>query len=109
LKRRTKQEQIDTTAQEWQRSYAVHNQALFFDLNAIYEQLAALPKGATESQVAAIVGAQSWVMTYWIKNDCMVCARDVPVAIELETESDECGALRICPDCLQKAVALCQG
>lgn len=105
MKLRTKQEQIATVAARWNESYKIQPSE---NATGIYERLSALPQNATEAQVSAIVGASSWVMTYWIRNACAVCGQDVPVTVELAPECPECGTMLICPDCLRKALALCQ-
>src|SRR5215207_72824 len=100
MKLRTKRDLIDSVAEYWKNSY--YHPADQSKWEQTYQQLLALPKPATEEQIAAIVGRDSWVMTYGLDNTCMVCGGDHDTTVELAPENDECGTHRICPACVRE-------
>lgn len=72
------------------------------DPAAIYEKLAALPRGATEADVLAIVDDSRW-----LENICDECHQDRAVTVLMAEEIHHpTDAVTLCPDCLRQAVEL---
>ena len=68
----------------------------------IYEQLLALGEDATEQQITAIIGNNSWT-----RNVCTECDQDVHVAVHFGEEKDYTAVWAdVCLGCLRKAVEL---
>jgi len=70
------------------------------DRKKVYEKLKALPPGATEEQITAIIGNGNWT-----KNQCDECGNNVDIVILLGEDRRE-ELLGICMKCLQLGQAL---
>lgn len=97
---------VSTVAAEWRRQYCYNGKwgsTLSGDTKAIYEKLNALPASATSSDVAAIIGNDSWAGP----SDCNECGEKARRTIQLGASPDyESRTVEICESCLRKALAL---
>ena len=107
MKLRTKRQLIDGVAAAWKAQYWHPLHGWMYstpqnDKEAFYKELAELPPGATETQVTAVLGQQTWT-----ENKCNECQRDVDVLIHLGEDPDyDSVTFYLCPACAAQAVAL---
>lgn len=73
--------------------------------DVIYERLLALPDTATERDVAAIIGNDSWTRLM-----CDECGHNVNALVVFgEKPVGQTAFIRLCPDCLRYAVTALDG
>jgi hypothetical protein len=99
--------QVSTVAERWKEQYFYGRQGwgttVTGDTGAIYEKLKALPKTATDRDVAKIIGNDSWAGP----SKCHECGETVLRTIELGEAPDyESHTAQICESCLRKALEL---
>jgi hypothetical protein len=102
----TKQTLIATVAERFREAHQRRGEWMATadgsDPAAIFTQLAALPKDATEEVITAFVGDNRWT-----ENICDECGEDRAVTIILGEEIHHpTDAIAICPDCLKQATKL---
>lgn len=95
----TKSMLIKGVAKEWRAQYPKGRAQ---DKDAIYNKLCRLPEGATENDIAKVIGNSSWT-----SNKCDECKQESDVVIMLGDEPDyKSNTASICPQCLSKAMSL---
>lgn len=99
----TKRWKIDNVAKHWKNQYYHRGQwKVYAPGNAehVYIALSALPTGATEEDVVAIIGNNSW-----IECKCNQCWRDVDAIVSVGEEPDyESRTADLCRDCVLLAL-----
>ena len=90
-------------AERWKAQYYQSGEWICGDdKRLIYEKLAALPPGASESEVVAIIGNQSWTAV-----SCDSCFNRVSEVVQVGEEMDyDSATVRLCRDCCRKAYLL---
>jgi hypothetical protein len=95
---------IANVAANWKAQYYTKNgwSVGGLEKEGIYNRLRTLPPNATEEQVTAIIGNQSWT-----RNACDQCKRDTEVVVEVGQAPDyDSATARLCVQCLQSALEL---
>jgi hypothetical protein len=102
---RTKRDLIASVAEQWKASYYSERDGWLYntrgpDKSAIYQRLSALPANATEADITAVMGSNSWTA-----NRCDNCGADVDVTVRLGEEPDyESATAYVCRTCLVGAL-----
>lgn len=92
-----KKVELKDVAECWKKQYPNSE-------NEIYQQLLNLPENSTADEVANIIGNRSWISDKFCCDDCRNSVNDV---VELgEEPKDKSRTIRICKDCLRKALYL---
>jgi hypothetical protein len=102
----TKRYKIDVVADRWKHQYydisRGWTQTLRGSTENVYRRLKELPQGATEEQVAGIIGNRSWT-----KLQCDECGKAVSAVVQVGAPPDyESSTAWLCLDCLHQAVKL---
>lgn len=102
---RTKAWLIANVAERWKKQYwtPLGGWSEFgTGKESAYQKLIALPEGATEQDVDAAIGNDSWTA-----NRCDECREDIDVVVRLGEPPDyDSRTFYICLDCLRKALEL---
>lgn len=97
---------VSTVAAEWRRQYCHDGKwwtTLIGDTGEVYKKLRALPASATSSDVAKIIGNDSWAGP----SNCNECGEKASRTVQLGSPPDyESRTVEICESCLRKALAL---
>lgn len=98
----TKKEMIEAVAERWKHQYFMRGVwgKCKGGSESIYNQLKLLGSGATEDEIAAIIGNRSWT-----ENKCDDCGNDADITAVLAENSES--SVQICLDCLHLAIELC--
>lgn len=100
----TKRMLIDSVAERYEEAYRTRcGRWLIAGMEQRHEQLVALPKGASEKQVARILGGS----THWTVNRCEECEQDEDTTVAIGDAGLDRWPARLCFKCLVEAVRLC--